>query len=106
MGAERAAGVTTGRPEARPGTVRVRIRYLSAVRDRTGGTRVDEVDFPAGSSLAAVSEWLARRYGLKVPDASLMSTVNGFGWNQASQGPASEIHEGDEIALFPLLSGG
>ncbi len=86
--------------------IRVRIRYLSAVRDRTGGVAMDEVELPAGSSLAAVTEWLAGRYGLKVPDASLVSIVNGFAWSQVPRGPASELHEGDEIALFPLVLGG
>jgi len=32
--------------------------------------------------------------------------LNGYGWNQVPQGLATEMHDGDEIALFPLLSGG
>jgi molybdopterin converting factor small subunit len=85
--------------------VRVRIRYLSAVREKTG-TRVDEMAFPAGSRLSAVSQWLASRYGLAVPGPALMTTINGYGWNQTANGLDTELHEGDEIALFPLLSGG
>jgi molybdopterin converting factor small subunit len=85
--------------------VRVRIRYLSAVRDATG-KRQDELELPAGSRLAAVADWLKRSYGLAVPGPSLMSTINGYGWNQVPQGLATELHTGDEIALFPLLSGG
>ena len=83
----------------------VRVRYLSAVRERTG-TRADDLCLPAGSTLAAVAEWLQVRYGIAVPDPSLMSTLNGYGWNQVPQGMATEMHDGDEIALFPLLSGG
>ena len=83
----------------------VRVRYLSAVRERTG-TRTDDLRLPAGRTLAAVAEWLQLRYGLAVPDPSLMSTLNGYGWNQVPQGMATEMHDGDEIALFPLLSGG
>lgn len=86
-------------------TVRVKIRYLSAVREKTE-RRQDELDLPSGSRLSAVADWLKASYGLVVPGPSLMSTINGYGWNQVPQGMATELHEGDEIALFPLLSGG
>jgi molybdopterin converting factor small subunit len=85
--------------------VTVRVRYLSAVRERTG-TRADDLHLPAGSTLGAVAEWLKLTYGIAVPDSSLMSTLNGYGWNQVPQGLATEMHDGDEVALFPLLSGG
>jgi molybdopterin converting factor small subunit len=87
-------------------TVTVRIRYLSAVRENTGGRREDEVSLPGGSTLTAVAEWLLKSYGLVVPGPSLMSTINGYGWNQVPGGLSMELHPGDEIALFPLLSGG
>ena len=85
--------------------ITVRVRYLSAVRERTG-TRVDELHLPAGSTLAAVADWLKLTYGIAVPDPSLMSTLNGYGWTQVPRGLAAELHDGDEVALFPLLSGG
>ena len=87
------------------GEVTVRVRYLSAVRDKTG-RRADDLHLPAGSTLAAVADWLKLTYGIAVPDPSLMSTLNGYGWNQVPQGMATEMHDGDEVALFPLLSGG
>ncbi len=93
MGTEPAPGVT------------VRIRYLSAVRETTG-KREDALQRPAGSRLSAVADWLRGSYGLGVPGPSLMSTINGYGWTQVPQGLATELHDGDEIALFPLLSGG
>ncbi len=95
----------SGGAGAAGGAVRVRIRYLSAVRETTG-KRQDEVDLPAGSRLSAVSDGLRKTYGLAVPGPSLMSTINGYGWNQVPGGLAAELHQGDEIALFPLLSGG
>ena len=85
--------------------VTVRVRYLSAVREKTG-TRADDLRLPAGSSLSTVAGWLQRTYGITVPGPALMSTLNGYGWNQVPQGLAAELHDGDEIALFPLLSGG
>ena len=85
--------------------VTVRIRYLSGLRDTTR-TRMDEVRFPAGTRLRDVSQWLANKYGIAVPGPTVMSTLNGRGWSQSPQSLETELHEGDEIALFPLLSGG
>ena len=83
----------------------VRVRYLSALREKTG-KRQDDVDLPAGSTLADVAAWLKRTYGISAPDPEMMSTLNGQGWNQVPQGLATALKEGDEVALFPLLSGG
>jgi molybdopterin converting factor small subunit len=83
----------------------VRVRYLSAIRDKTG-TRADDLCLPEGSTLSSVSSWLKDTYSLVVPGPDLMSTLNGYGWNQVPEGLATMLHEGDEIALFPLLSGG
>ena len=100
MGTDAASGVSGS-----GSTVRVTIRYLSAVREKTS-RRQDVLDLPSGSRLSTVAEWLKASYGLTVPGPSLMSTINGYGWNQVPQGLATELHGGDEIALFPLLSGG
>ena len=91
--------------DQRPAVVTVHLRYLSAVRDRTG-RRADELSLPAGSTLGAVASWLAATYALEVPGPSLMATLNGRGWTQVPQGLGAELHGGDEIALFPMLSGG
>jgi molybdopterin converting factor small subunit len=94
-----------GPPSREAATIHVTVRYLSAVREQTS-RRQDELDLPAGSRLSAVADWLKASYGMAVPGPSLMSTINGYGWNQVPQGLATELHEGDQIALFPLLSGG
>jgi MoaD family protein len=83
----------------------IKVRYLSALREKTG-KRLDELDMPAGSTLTDVAAWLSRTYGITAPDPELMSTLNGQGWNQVPQGLATALKEGDEVALFPLLSGG
>ena len=85
--------------------VTIRIRYLSALRDATK-MRAEEVRFHAGASLRDVSGWLAGRYGITVPGPSVMSTLNGQGWSQTPHGLETRLQERDEIALFPLLSGG
>jgi molybdopterin converting factor small subunit len=83
----------------------VSVRYLSAVREQAG-TRRDELRLPAGSTLAAAAEWVRAHRGLEAPGPGLMSTLNGHGWTQLPDGMATVLREGDEIALFPLLSGG
>ena len=88
-----------------PRAVTVRIRYLSGLRDATG-IRMEEVPFPAGTRLRDVSAWLAGKYGIACPGPSVMSTLNGRGWSQTTQALEAKLQEGDEIALFPLLSGG
>ena len=83
----------------------VSVRYLSAVREQAG-TKRDEVRLPPGSTLAAAVDWIRTTRGLEVPGPGLMSTLNGYGWTQLQNGMATVLHEGDEIALFPLISGG
>lgn len=85
--------------------VKIRIKYLSALRDKTQ-RRLDELELPAGSCLQDVAGWLAKAYGLTVPGPALLSTLNGRGWTQLLESLATEIHDGDEVALFPLVSGG
>ena len=83
----------------------VRVRYLSALREKAG-TRRDDLALPAGGTLAAAAEWIRSNRGIEVPGPALMSTLNGHGWAQLPDGLATVLSEGDEIALFPLLSGG
>jgi MoaD family protein len=83
----------------------VRVKYLSAIRDRTG-RRQDELELPPGSTLAAVAEWLARTHSLVVPGPQLLATLNGRGWPQLADGLATPLSPGDEVAIFPLVSGG
>jgi molybdopterin converting factor small subunit len=83
----------------------VSVRYLSAVREQAG-TRRDELHLPPGSTLAAAAEWIRGTRGITVPGPALMSTLNGHGWPQLPDGMATVLREGDEIALFPLISGG
>ncbi len=85
--------------------VKVRIRYLSAVRDRTG-RRLEELTLPAGSRLAELAGRLERAYGLAVPGPHLLATLNGRGWTQLPAGLATELADGDQVALFPVVSGG
>ena len=84
---------------------RVQIRYLAALRDRTG-CRQEEVSFPPGSTLQDVQGWLNERYDLSLPDPQVMATLNGNGWNQFPLKLSTNIDEGDIICLFPRIAGG
>ncbi len=85
--------------------VAVRIRYLSSLRD-AANTRMEDVRFPGGTRLADVSRWIAEKHGITVPGPAVMGTLNGRGWSQTSQSLETELRDGDEISLFPLLLGG
>ena len=86
-------------------TVSVQIKYLAALRDRTGRRR-EEVSFPPGATLQDVAGWLNEQYDLSLPGPQVMATLNGHGWNQFSLKLSTRIKEGDIICLFPPVAGG
>jgi MoaD family protein len=86
-------------------SVKVRIKYLAALRDRTG-CRQEEVSFPPGATLQDVVEWLNQRYALSLPNPQVMATLNGRGWEQFPSKLFTEIKEGAVICLFPPIAGG
>jgi molybdopterin converting factor small subunit len=83
----------------------VRVRYLSALRDRAG-LREEPVELAAGSRLRELADWLARTRALKLPDPLVMATLNGKGWGQYPQAMETPLADGDEVALFPVVGGG
>lgn len=85
--------------------VTVQIKYLGALRDRTG-RRHDEVTLPSGAALQDVAEWLNVRYDLSLPNPRVMATLNGYGWTQFALGLSTKVKEGDLICLFPPIAGG
>jgi molybdopterin converting factor small subunit len=85
--------------------VRVHVRYLSALRD-WAGRRDDLLALEEGATLADLAAWLRDERGLLLPDAGVMATLNGRGWGQLEQGLATALADGDEVSLFPVISGG
>jgi MoaD family protein len=85
--------------------VKVQIKYLAALRDRTG-RRQEEVSFPPVATLRDVAEWLNQCYALSLPCPQVMATLNGRGWEQFPSKLSTEIKEGDVICLFPPVAGG
>ncbi len=86
-------------------TVRVEIKYLAALRDRTGRRR-EEVTFPPGTTLHDLAGWLNEQYSLSLPGPQVMATLNGHGWTQLPSQLSTRIQEGDVVCLFPPVSGG
>jgi molybdopterin converting factor small subunit len=87
------------------GELTVHIRCLSGLRN-VARTKVEEARFPAGTTLRELSRWIADRYGITAPGPSVMCTLNGRGWRQTANSLETVLCEGDEITLFPLLTGG
>jgi MoaD family protein len=85
--------------------VKVKIKYLAALRDRTG-RRQEEISFPPSTTLQDVAEWLNQRYTLSLPNPQVMVTLNGRGWEQFPLKLSTEIKGGDIICLFPPIAGG
>ena len=83
----------------------MRIKYLSATGDVTARP-LDEAAFPPAATLREVVAWLSDRYNLAAPGPGVMAILNGTGWGQLPLGLATELREGDVIALFPPIAGG
>jgi MoaD family protein len=87
------------------GDVKVVIKYLVTVKDKTGRSR-EEVSFPEGSVLKDVVDWLDKQYALSLPDPQIMSILNGKGWEQLPLKLSTALQDGDVVALFPPIAGG
>jgi molybdopterin converting factor small subunit len=86
-------------------TVKIRLRYLVSVRDKTGLSD-EETVFPAGSTLRNLAGWLMERYGLSVPGPHVMAILNGRGWGQHPLKLDTPLEDGDAVSLFPPIAGG
>jgi molybdopterin synthase catalytic subunit len=74
----------------------VTVKLFAGLRERAGGGE-RRLELPAGATLADV--W--PRLELGSEPAGLLYAVN-----RDYAGPATELHEGDEVALIPPVSGG
>jgi molybdopterin synthase catalytic subunit len=80
--------------------IQVRVRLFAAYREAAGGvTRLDET-LPAGSRV----DGLIRQLLDRVPN--LASTKGLVAVNQEYVGPEFTLHQGDEVAFIPPVSGG
>lgn len=80
----------------------IRVLYFAVARDRAGGTSEERLELPAGATVAALAEALAGRH----PDLAALGGHLRYAVNEAFAGPADPLHDGDEVALIPPVSGG
>jgi molybdopterin converting factor subunit 1 len=81
--------------------IRVRVRAFAAVRQALGASEV-ELDLPAGATVAHLLEHLAAGYPAIVPLLGrTIVTVN-----QSFADQHQTVAPGDEVAIFPPVSGG
>jgi len=83
----------------------IQIKYLVTLRDVTG-KRQERVSLPPESTLRDVAAWLDERYAISLPAPQIIAMLNGTVWELYPQKWSTEIHEDDEICLFPPVSGG
>ena len=81
--------------------MRVTVRYFAGHRDITGQAE-ERLDLDGGATVGAVWEQLVERY----PRLSGYSGRLLFAINQEFATLASELHDGDELAFIPPVSGG
>src|SRR5205809_2342216 len=86
---------------AKPATVKVRVLFFGAARDAVGCEQIDFDLAPQSTAAKAFQELLAAYPALQHFGKSLL-----FALNQEYAEGNREVHDGDELALFPPVSGG
>ena len=83
----------------------IQIKYLAFLKEETG-KRQERVSFPQSSTLQDVAAWLNAQYAFSLPTPRIITFLNGKEWNLYPQKWSTELQDGDEINLFPPISGG
>lgn len=79
----------------------VRVRLFAILRDR-GGVADCSLELPPGSTVAQAKEPLLRR----LPALRDHLDRCRFAVNQTYVAPTAPLHDGDELAVIPPVSGG
>lgn len=79
----------------------IRVLFFATIADLTGMRQL-ELDAPAGTDAASLYERLARDFpALEAVRSSVLCAVNA-----EFARPDTPVRDGDEVALFPPVSGG
>jgi MoaE-MoaD fusion protein len=81
--------------------MQVTVRLFAVLRDRAGASQVT-LDLSQSPSVDDVKRAVAQRY----PQLEDLLSKTAVAVNRAYEVPETQIHEGDEIALIPPVSGG
>ena len=79
----------------------ITVKLFALLRDRAG-TADATLDLPAGSDVAAAVARLAER----IPALASMLPRTAVAVNREYVNRSTELHDGDELALIPPVSGG
>ena len=79
----------------------IRVRLFAILRDRAGVAEC-ELELPPGSTVAQIKEPLLRR----LPVLRDLIVRCAYAVNHAYVAPDAPLHDGDEVALIPPVSGG
>lgn len=82
-------------------SLRVRVLFFGVLRDLLGCAS-EEVALPEGATLGD----LLAGYEAKAPRLTRFAPALAFAVNQEYAAPAAVLHEGDEVAFLPPVSGG
>ena len=85
--------------------ITVQVKYLVSLADKTG-KRAEDVALEEDSTLEDFAGWLRREREIALPDPSILTVLNGKGWNQYPDKLHTRLNPGDTILLFPPISGG
>jgi len=81
--------------------VRLRVRYFASIREFTG-IKEEQLEVPKGSTAEALKRKVQGLHAtLKGQEGNILVAVNG-----SFVEPTRILKQGDEIALFPPVSGG
>lgn len=80
--------------------MRITVRFFAILRDRAGTTQAT-LDLPEASTIAQALQHITRRFPAVGGFASIAFAVN-----QTYASPDTILHDNDELALLPPVSGG
>jgi MoaE-MoaD fusion protein len=81
--------------------MQVKVRFFALHRDIVGTSEV-QLELPAGTTLGQLWERLGQQYPALLPATRSVM----FALNEAYADPDTELHDGDEAAFIPPVSGG
>ncbi len=81
--------------------MRITVRFFALVRDRAGVGQID-LEIEEGATVAKAGELIGRRFA----DLSALLPRIAFAVNQSYVDRSALLHDGDELALIPPVSGG
>jgi sulfur-carrier protein len=81
--------------------LRLRVRYFASIRELTG-IREEDFEVPEGTTADALKNRVQSLHeGLRPQEGNILVAVNG-----SFVEPSRILRQGDEVALFPPVSGG